>query len=348
VKAPTQRIEFLRRPPDVRRLCGSLRLVLFLPAALVLASVSFLTTVPLVSLNAGVLDGADCNENDIADEADIARAVSEDCNENGIPDECEGIPVDLGLGPELVTVAALPYVLGSGDLDGDGDIDSVTISRDRGDSTLTSILNDGGREFRARSEYSVGRRVEAVAVGDFDGDQVHDVVAQGVVRLLLFVGEGDGTFRDPATLEFDGPSFTVAMADLNTDGFADLVVENRGGARYKFSTTRGMGRLPPAPNRPLGKTHGRLRSKISTATACWTLLWSTADRETLVSCWGSPTGPSLRWCFESWQAISRTPFEPLTSTTTVPWIWWQRTHFALRAQCGYFWLRASLGSAGGL
>jgi len=58
----------------------------------------------------------------------------------------------------------------------------------------------------------------AVAVGDFNGDGKQDLV---VVSGNIFLGNGDGTFANPISLNVTAES--VAVGDLNGDGKQDLV-----------------------------------------------------------------------------------------------------------------------------
>ena len=46
-------------------------------------------------IDAAILIGEDCNDNDVLDELDIDNGTSPDLNENGVPDECEVYPVCL-------------------------------------------------------------------------------------------------------------------------------------------------------------------------------------------------------------------------------------------------------------
>lgn len=64
------------------------------------------TATKLNGFNVLGLPFADCNNNSIDDQADIAAGTSEDCNANGVPDECDP-PFTLGDCPATMTVQAL-------------------------------------------------------------------------------------------------------------------------------------------------------------------------------------------------------------------------------------------------
>ncbi len=91
-----------------------------------------------------------------------------------------------------------------------------------------------------------------MAVGDFNGDGKLDLVTtnysvaydrfhSGVLEndMRVYLGDGDGTFQAAQVFPAgDGP-LSVAVADVNADGIADLVVANSND--YKVSVLLGNG-----------------------------------------------------------------------------------------------------------
>jgi hypothetical protein len=70
-------------------------------------------------------------------------------------------------------------------------------------------------------------RVRVAAVGDFDGDGRPDLVLydQQTRRTSVFLNSGQRAFREAYTLPTDSRiPYTIAVADLNKDGRADIVV----------------------------------------------------------------------------------------------------------------------------
>jgi hypothetical protein len=142
------------------------------------------------------------------------------------------------------------------DYDGDGLLDLFVVADNlRGSGPTVLLRNQGGLRF-ADVTAAAGLPPDVhglgLAIGDVTGDGWPDIFVAGDVdqkrpnRNFLFVSNGDGTFRRPATNVFDWTPFTRggedwvsggAMADLNRDGRLDLVV----GHHFGSSSDRGIG-----------------------------------------------------------------------------------------------------------
>ncbi|WP_354699774.1 hypothetical protein DSM112329_00029 [Paraconexibacter sp. AEG42_29] len=151
-----------------------------------------------------------------------------------------------------------PFSVAVGDLNGDTIPDLVTANL--GSSSVSVLLGDeagstgkGDGTFTASPESpATGANPYSVAVGDLNGDTIPDLVTanggSNSVSVLLgdeagSTGKGDGTFtaspQSPAT---GNSPRSVAVGDLNGDGFRDLVTANAGA-----NTATVMLQLPPAP-----------------------------------------------------------------------------------------------------
>ena len=106
-------------------------------------------------------------------------------------------------------------------------------------TNISILLGNGDGTFQGQVEYGLNYTVESVASGDLNNDGALDIVVpmgEGVLpglNLGVLLNNGDGTFQ-PAVYyqstvgQYSG-SYAVAIADMNHDGNADLVVGNDGG-----------------------------------------------------------------------------------------------------------------------
>ena len=107
------------------------------------------------------------------------------------------------------------------DLNGDGRLDLAY-------STTQLMLAVGLGDGTFLPGVPVGSGGGAIAAGDFNGDGHVDLATQDLRGINVFLGHGDGTFG-PAPLVLPTAvasldTVGLAAADLNGDGFADLVV----------------------------------------------------------------------------------------------------------------------------
>ncbi len=127
-----------------------------------------------------------------------------------------------GEGPSAASVAIA-------DLNGDGKLDLAVVNSGLG--TVAVLLGNGDGTFQTAVPYSTGGgNPNAVAIGDVNGDGKPDIVvanaadqsgSAGSVSVLL--SNGDGTFQAPVTYSAWAAN-SVAIADVNGDGYPDLVV----------------------------------------------------------------------------------------------------------------------------
>jgi hypothetical protein len=118
------------------------------------------------------------------------------------------------------TIGLYGGALASGDLDGDGDIDLIAGSK----YSLMPLLNQGSGTFAPGTLAKFGYYAKALLPGDLDGDGDLDLVAtygSGGMRFLMNVG--DATFTSPFGLPTPIQSFAGGLADLDGDGFLDVV-----------------------------------------------------------------------------------------------------------------------------
>jgi hypothetical protein len=127
------------------------------------------------------------------------------------------------------------------DLNGDGKLDLVVTNQTGGNDDVVGVLiGNGDGTFKPVVAYSSGGFLpSSVAVSDVNGDGKPDLIVtsycavggpcpgEGVVGVLL--GNGNGTFQPAVVYDTGGiQAKWVAVADVNGDGRADVVVANCG------------------------------------------------------------------------------------------------------------------------
>ncbi|MGH9738645.1 MAG: FG-GAP repeat domain-containing protein [Candidatus Acidiferrales bacterium] len=120
------------------------------------------------------------------------------------------------------------WALATGDVDGDGEPDIVTVGYTTGSSsTVTTLLNHGQNNFSQISNGSIsGSFPESATLADIYGSGNLDLLlsVENPNSILLFQNTGGGTFGSPsmiATVAPDNRNFSVA--DFNNDGLPDIV-----------------------------------------------------------------------------------------------------------------------------
>ena len=103
-------------------------------------------------------------------------------------------------------------------------------------NTVEVLLSNGDDTFKEAtgSPISVGQEPSAIVTGDFNGDGNQDFVVTNFKddTFSLFLGNGDGTFKEAAGSPLALPSavagpIAVTAADFNSDGNLDLAIVNQ-------------------------------------------------------------------------------------------------------------------------
>jgi hypothetical protein len=118
-----------------------------------------------------------------------------------------------------------------GDFNRDGAPDIAAASYFAG-IDVSVYLNDGQGGFALNKGYPVAETISSMAAGDVNGDGILDLVfmeASNVTPsswLHVLVGNGDGSFTVNRVIPMDSFPRHLALADLNGDGKADIVMDS--------------------------------------------------------------------------------------------------------------------------
>jgi len=172
-----------------------------------------------------------------------------------------GPALDFLFAPAFQTGLA-PYEAGLADMDGDGDLDAVTVDlQDQMVGTVSVALNDGAGAFAAPVSYPVGEGASWLAVGDLTGDGRPDVVvsnsqAQDTHAATVYLNDGSGALTSPRFLAAPGNSQAqgLAIADWNGDGHADVAVALMWTGEVKVFWGNGTGSFPTSTSVATGLT----------------------------------------------------------------------------------------------
>ncbi len=115
------------------------------------------------------------------------------------------------------------------DIDNDGDLDMITAGLNGSIGVATIRKNNGDGTFGQWVQYTTESSYSnAVRLADIDNDGDLDLVTSGtsggVGTATIRKNNGDGTFGQQTQYTVDGTtSFDIQLADLNSDGYLDMV-----------------------------------------------------------------------------------------------------------------------------
>jgi hypothetical protein len=131
--------------------------------------------------------------------------------------------IEVGLGPFAVAVL---------DADGDGDIDIANTNQfHNGTGSVSLLVNDGSGVFGAPVHMEAGADGErGLAAADMNNDGILDLVVgtRNTEKVIVMLGNGDGTFTPQPPVTQPGSVWMLETGDVNGDGNEDVVCANSG------------------------------------------------------------------------------------------------------------------------
>ena len=125
------------------------------------------------------------------------------------------------------SVHKTPVSIASGDLNGDRKMDLIMALRN---DKVKILLGEGNGTFSDGPVYEYGDTPTSIAIADLDRDGRLDLaVSNGGPMsnaVSIWLGNGDGTFRQPTDYRTGKRPLVVSFADFNGDRIEDLLVIN--------------------------------------------------------------------------------------------------------------------------
>jgi VCBS repeat protein/ASPM-SPD-2-Hydin domain-containing protein/FG-GAP repeat protein len=150
-------------------------------------------------------------------------------------------------GPQNPSVTPPGTRIATGDFNGDGNPDLVTI----GSNVIGVLLGNGDGTFQNAVLTEPNFYVEAFGIGDFNRDGKLDVVTAGNYTVNVFLGNGDGTFQYGASYPSGESPESIAVADFNGDHKLDLAIANSEGGTFSVLLGNGDGTFQQPANYPI-------------------------------------------------------------------------------------------------
>ena len=130
-----------------------------------------------------------------------------------------------------------PFGLAIGDINADGKLDLAIINspgsmaEGKGKNGLTVLAGDGKGKFTMMngSSFEAGKIPNRIAIGDINGDEVNDILFSDneTDKIYAYLMSKGGNISSDYTITVGNHPKGIAIADLNRDGKADIVVCNQ-------------------------------------------------------------------------------------------------------------------------
>lgn len=203
--------------------------------------------------------------------------VPGDFNQDGIVDlvtanfGSDTVSLLLGTGagtlqtPQTFRVGSQPNAIAAADFNKDGRLDLVTANSGQNANTLSILLGEVGGFGSQKTLKVKGSQPFSVATGDFNKDGNLDIVSADAISgsVSLFLGRGNGEFRDPEQFFVGGATpVSIVAGDFDGDKKLDIATGNLGSNGRDISILFGDGKgdFPDGKTVPAG---GGLQSLLT-------------------------------------------------------------------------------------
>jgi hypothetical protein len=115
-------------------------------------------------------------------------------------------------------VGTNPFVIVTGDFNGDGKLDMAVANVDSSDVSI--LLGNGDGTFQPAKNIAIAGGFGPIVTGDFNGDRKLDLAVGSETNATLLLGNGDGTFQSP---HGQGIDYAFEIADFNGDSKPDVL-----------------------------------------------------------------------------------------------------------------------------
>ena len=148
---------------------------------------------------------------------------------------------------------AFPTSLVAADFNNDGIFDlAVTVAGAGSSGSIMVFLGKGDGTFQAPVSSAAPGSNWSLVTGDFNHDGRVDLAAINTSasfqadQVVVFLGQGDGTFGSAKTYAAGAEAAALATGDFNQDGFTDIAIANAAGINVLLG--KGDGTLSPGTN----------------------------------------------------------------------------------------------------